>query len=96
MTLDPFHATSVLRYHLSRPNSKLIKAAKQVIGYLRKTRDQGMVLNCILEEGAATAAGMNKTSVGSVDASYGKCLSTNSHVSQMVDTSYYSITVAFL
>jgi hypothetical protein len=74
---DISYAVSVLSRHLSRPNSKLIEAAKRVIRYLRKTRDQGIEWSCSKEE---AAAGTNNKLFGSVDASYANCqLTRRSH-----------------
>ena len=74
---DISYAVSVLSRHLSRPNSKLIEAAKRVIRYLRKTRDQGIEWSCSKKE---AAAGTNNKLFGSVDASYANCqLTRRSH-----------------
>ena len=90
MRFDISYAASVLSRHLSRPNSKLIEAAKRVIRYLRKTRDQGIEWSCSKEE---AAAGTNNKLLGLWT------LATpivNSRGGHMADTSCFSITVAFL
>ena len=74
---DVSYALSVLSRHLSRPNARLIAAAKRVVKYLMHTKDMGITWSISEQD---KESGFANVLFGAVDASFAMCkLTRKSH-----------------